>query len=64
MRAASSRPASEEPAWAITGLVYLPHASVTLSGIVNKAGYGKSCFAMVVADVTINGTGAILPNGE
>jgi Flp pilus assembly protein TadG len=56
--------AGNSPAWAITGLVYLPHASVTLSGIVNKAGYGKSCFAMVVADITVNGTGAILPNGE
>jgi hypothetical protein len=56
--------AGNSPAWAITGLVYLPHASVTLSGIINKAGYGKSCFAMVVADVTINGTGEILPNGE
>lgn len=56
--------AGNTPAWAITGLVYLPHASVTLSGIVNKAGYGKSCFAMVVSDITVNGTGAILPNGE
>jgi Flp pilus assembly protein TadG len=56
--------AGNAPAWDITGLVYLPNASVTLSGIVNKAGYGKSCFAMVVSDITINGTGSILPNGE
>jgi hypothetical protein len=56
--------AGNSPAWDITGLVYLPKSSVTLSGAVNKAGYGKSCFAMIVKDATINGTGKILPNGE
>ncbi|HEY8669400.1 MAG TPA: hypothetical protein VIL63_01045, partial [Terriglobales bacterium] len=56
--------AGNTPTWDITGLVYLPNSSVTLSGAVNKAGYGKSCFAMVVQDVTVNGTGMILPNGE
>jgi hypothetical protein len=56
--------AGNTPAWDITGLVYLPKSSVTLSGAVNKAGFGKSCFAMVVQDITVNGTGMILPNGE
>lgn len=56
--------AGNTPAWAITGLVYLPNSSVTLSGIINKAGFGKSCFALVVKDITVNGTGEILPNGE
>jgi hypothetical protein len=56
--------AGNTPAWDITGMVYLPNASVTLSGAVNKAGYGKSCFAMTVKDITVNGTGMILPNGE
>jgi Flp pilus assembly protein TadG len=56
--------AGNSPAWAITGLVYLPNASVTLSGAVNKAGFGKSCFAIVVKDITVNGTGMITPNGE
>jgi Flp pilus assembly protein TadG len=56
--------AGNSPAWAITGLVYLPNSSVTLSGAVNKAGFGKSCFAMTVKDITVNGTGMILPNGE
>jgi hypothetical protein len=56
--------AGNSPAWDITGLVYLPNSSVTLSGAVNKAGFGKSCFAMTVKDITINGTGMILPNGE
>ena len=56
--------AGNTPAWDITGLVYLPNSSVTLSGAVNKAGFGKSCFAMVVKDITVNGTGMILPNGQ
>jgi Flp pilus assembly protein TadG len=56
--------AGNSPAWAITGLVYLPNSSVTLSGAVNKAGFGKSCFAIVVKDITVNGTGMITPNGE
>ncbi|WP_375764332.1 TadE/TadG family type IV pilus assembly protein [Bradyrhizobium sp. Pha-3] len=56
--------AGNSPVWNITGLVYLPNASVTLSGAVNKAGFGKSCFALVVKDITVNGTGMILPNGE
>lgn len=56
--------AGNSPAWAITGLVYAPNASVTFSGAVNKAGYGQSCFVMVVNDITINGTGMILPNGQ
>jgi Putative Flp pilus-assembly TadE/G-like len=55
--------AGNSPAWAITGLVYLPNSSVTLSGAVNKAGFGQSCFALVVKDITVNGTGMILPNG-
>jgi len=56
--------AGNSPAWAITGLVYLPNASVTLSGAVNKAGFGASCFAMVVKDVIVNGTGMITPTGN
>jgi hypothetical protein len=56
--------AGNTPAWDITGVVYLPKSSVTFSGIVNKAGYGKSCFVLVVLDITVNGTGEILPNGE
>jgi hypothetical protein len=56
--------AGNSPVWDITGLVYLPNASVTLSGAVNKAGFGKSCFAITVKDITVNGSGMILPNGE
>jgi hypothetical protein len=55
--------AGSSPAWNITGLVYLPNSSVTLSGAVKKAGFGQSCFALVVSSITVNGTGSILPNG-
>jgi Flp pilus assembly protein TadG len=56
--------AGNSPAWKITGLVYLPHASVTFSGAVNKSSNGLSCFAMVVDNITINGTGSILSQGQ
>jgi hypothetical protein len=56
--------AGNEPTWTITGLVYLPKASVTFSGAVNKSSYGKSCFGLVVDNVTFNGTGSILAHSE
>ena len=55
--------AGNSPTWDITGLVYLPHSNVTFSGAVNKSSNGSSCFAMVVGDITINGTGEILAHG-
>jgi Flp pilus assembly protein TadG len=55
--------AGNSPAWDISGLVYLPHASVTLSGAVNKASNGPSCFVLVADNVTVNGTGNILSHG-
>jgi len=51
--------AGNSPTWNITGLVYLPHSSVTFSGAVNKSSHGLYCFAMVVDNITINGTGSI-----
>jgi hypothetical protein len=51
--------AGNSPTWDISGLVYLPHSSVTLSGAVNKSSQGQSCFEMVVDNVTVNGTGDI-----
>ena len=56
--------AGNSPTWDITGLVYLPHSSVTFSGAVNKASNGLSCFDLVVDNVTINGTGSILAEGQ
>jgi len=55
--------AGNSPTWNITGLVYLPHSSVTFSGAVNKSSNGASCFALVVDNITINGTGDILAKG-
>ena len=51
--------AGNTPTWDISGLVYLPHASVTLSGAVNKSLSGFSCFDLVVDNILINGTGSI-----
>lgn len=56
--------AGNSPTWDITGLVYLPHASVTMSGAVNKSSNGFSCFVLLVDSLLINGTGDILPKGE
>jgi len=51
--------AGNDPTWNITGLVYMPHASVTISGAINKSANGAICFVMVANDIRINGTGAI-----
>jgi hypothetical protein len=51
--------AGNDPTWNITGLVYMPHASVTISGAINKSTDGAVCFVMVANDVRINGTGSI-----
>jgi Flp pilus assembly protein TadG len=56
--------AGNSPTWDITGLVYLPHSSVTFSGAVNKSSNGASCFDLVVDNITINGTGSILNEGQ
>ena len=56
--------AGNSPAWNITGLVYLPHADVTFSGVVNKASNGDSCFGLVIDNLRINGTAEILAHGE
>ena len=56
--------AGNSPTWLITGLVYLPHATVTFSGAVNKSSNGASCFGLVVDNLTINGTGSILNHGQ
>ena len=54
------------PAWEITGAVYLPNSNVTMSGDVNKSSNGADCFVMVTNRVLINGTSNIYqqsPNG-
>jgi len=54
------------PAWDITGAVYLPNSNVTMSGDVNKSSNGAECFVMITNTVLINGTSNIYaqsPNG-
>jgi Flp pilus assembly protein TadG len=56
--------AGNSPTWNISGLVYLPHSSVTFSGAVNKSNTGSNCFTLVVDNITINGTGSIFANNS
>lgn len=56
--------AGNSPTWNITGLVYMPKASMTFSGAVNKSSNGLSCFVLVVDNLLINGTGSILSSGQ
>jgi hypothetical protein len=56
--------AGNSPTWDITGLVYLPHSSVTFSGAVNKSTNGKSCFVLIVDNLLVNGTADIVPKGQ
>ncbi|WP_374575619.1 pilus assembly protein TadG-related protein [Phenylobacterium sp.] len=52
--------AGNSPTWDITGLIYMPNADVTFSGVVNKASNGHDCFALVVDTFLSNGTATIL----
>ena len=54
--------AGNSPTWNISGLVYLPHAGVTLSGSAGASTSGAKCFMLVVDHLTINGTGSVLAN--
>lgn len=52
--------AGNSPTWNITGLIYLPHSSLTLKGAIDKSTFGKSCVVMVADNFQISGTGGIL----
>ena len=52
--------AGNSPTWKVTGLVYMPHASVTLKGAIDKGTAGKSCLVLVADNFTIAGTAGIL----
>jgi Putative Flp pilus-assembly TadE/G-like len=52
--------AGNSPTWNITGLIYMPHASVNLNGAVDKATHGNACVVMIADNFTISGTGGIL----
>jgi Flp pilus assembly protein TadG len=53
-----------KPTFDVTGLVYTPHADITISGIVNKSSNGHSCFALISQSLLVNGTAQILSRGE
>ena len=52
--------AGNSPTWNITGLIYMPHASVTVKGAIDKSTAGKSCVVMVADNFQISGTAGIL----
>jgi Flp pilus assembly protein TadG len=54
--------AGNAPTWDISGLIYMPHSTVTLSGAINKSSNGQACFVLVMDSITINGTGDVLSN--
>lgn len=54
--------AGNSPTWNMSGLVYLPHSSVTLSGAIGTGSSGATCLIFVVDNITINGTGSIFSN--
>ncbi len=54
--------AGNNPAWDITGIVYLPNSSVQMSGAINQSSQGLACFSIIVDNITINGTGSIFAN--
>src|SRR5438874_13805270 len=47
--------AGNSPTWNITGLVYMPHASVQLKGAIDKATAGKSCLVLIADNFTLSG---------
>jgi hypothetical protein len=51
--------AGNSPTWNITGLIYMPHATVTLKGAIDKSTFGKQCVVMVADNFQISGTGGI-----
>ncbi|WP_425905581.1 TadE/TadG family type IV pilus assembly protein [Nitrobacter sp. TKz-YC02] len=51
--------AGNSPTWNISGLIYMPHASVTLKGAIDKSTSGKSCVVLVADNVQLSGNGGI-----
>jgi hypothetical protein len=51
--------AGNSPTWNITGLIYMPHATITLKGAIDKSTNGKSCLVMVADNFQISGNGGV-----
>ncbi|HEV2363874.1 MAG TPA: pilus assembly protein TadG-related protein [Caulobacteraceae bacterium] len=56
--------AGNSPTLDLSGVLYMPHSSITLSGAINHATHGLSCFLLVDDNLTINGTGSIFSNPQ
>jgi hypothetical protein len=52
--------AGNSPTWNITGLIYMPHATINLKGAIDKSIAGKSCVVLVADNFQISGTGGIM----
>jgi hypothetical protein len=52
--------AGNSPTWNVTGLIYMPHASVTLKGAIDKATAGNSCLVLVADNFQLSGNAGIL----
>ena len=52
--------AGNSPTWDITGLIYMPHATITLKGAIDKSTFGNQCVVMVADNFQISGTGGIM----
>ncbi|OLE34749.1 MAG: hypothetical protein AUG47_00395 [Alphaproteobacteria bacterium 13_1_20CM_3_64_12] len=51
--------AGNSPTWNITGLVYMPHASVQLKGAIDKATAGTSCLVLIADNFQLSGNAGI-----
>jgi hypothetical protein len=52
--------AGNSPTWDITGLIYMPHATITLKGAIDKSTFGHQCVVMVADNFQISGTGGVM----
>jgi Flp pilus assembly protein TadG len=52
--------AGNTPTWDITGLIYMPHGTLTLKGAIDKSNFGHQCVVMVADNFQISGTGGIM----
>ena len=52
--------AGNSPTWDITGLIYMPHATITLKGAIDKSTFGNQCVVMVADNFQISGTGGVM----
>ena len=52
--------AGNSPTWDITGLIYMPNATLQLKGAIDKSTYGQSCVVMVADNFQMSGNAGIM----